>query len=63
MLKSLMCGFACWFLTYIFPDRAVRGVRDLPGVLEQARKLASLFQDNIGNFDVSEDIVAAGPKA
>ena len=30
---------------------------------EQARKLASLFQDNIGNFDVSEDIVAAGPKA
>ena len=30
---------------------------------EQARKLASLFQDNSGNFDVSEDIVAAGPKA
>ena len=30
---------------------------------EQARKLATLFQDNITRFEVSEAIVAAGPRA
>ena len=29
----------------------------------QANSLATLFQDNIVNFDVSEAIVAAGPRA
>ncbi len=30
---------------------------------EQARKLAALFNENIGNFDVSAAILAAGPSA
>lgn len=30
---------------------------------EQARKLAALFEQNITKFEVSEDIVAAGPKS
>jgi phosphoenolpyruvate carboxykinase (ATP) len=29
---------------------------------EQAQKLATMFQDNIKKFDISETIVAAGPK-
>jgi phosphoenolpyruvate carboxykinase (ATP) len=29
---------------------------------EQANKLAKLFHDNIGRFDVSAAIVAAGPQ-
>jgi phosphoenolpyruvate carboxykinase (ATP) len=28
----------------------------------QAQKLATLFKDNIAKFDVSNDIVAAGPR-
>ena len=30
---------------------------------EQARKLARLFQDNIGQFNPAAAVVAAGPQA
>ncbi len=36
---------------------------DPSGYDEQARKLAKLFQKNIASFDISDDIIASGPRA